>query len=75
MDETSLLIEGANTMHGAVVDSHNDHRIAMTCAVVALGAEGTTTIKSAEQVKKSYPKFFQDLHSLGAKVIGWQLDR
>ena len=75
IDGESLVVEGTCPMRGTVIDSHNDHRIAMACAVVALGADGETTIQSSECVKKSYPKFFEDLHSLGANVVGWQLDR
>jgi 3-phosphoshikimate 1-carboxyvinyltransferase len=49
---------------GAHVDSHKDHRIAMACAVAALGAEGPTTIGGSESVSKSYPAFFRDLAGL-----------
>ena len=38
MDESSLTIKGPCKLHGATIDSHNDHRIAMACAVAALGA-------------------------------------
>ncbi len=75
IDESSLTIKGPNKLHGATVDPHNDHRIAMACAVTALRAEGRTTILNAECVRKSYPQFFNDLRKLGADVIGWQLDR
>ncbi len=75
MNEDSLTIHGPSTMHGATIDPHNDHRIAMACAVAALGAEGETKIRDAECVKKSYPAFFEDLRLIGAEVIGEQLDR
>lgn len=75
MGEDSLTIKGPCQMHGAVIDSHNDHRIAMACAAAALGAEGETKILNAECVGKSYPKFFKDLHLLGANIVGGKLDR
>ncbi|MFQ5836252.1 MAG: 3-phosphoshikimate 1-carboxyvinyltransferase, partial [Candidatus Bathyarchaeia archaeon] len=70
MHEDSLIISGPCTMHGATVDPHNDHRIAMACAVAALGAVGETKIQNSKCVNKSYPRFFDDLRSLGANVVG-----
>ena len=70
MKEDSLAIRGPCTMHGATVDPHNDHRIAMACAVAALGASGETKIQNSECVNKSYPMFFDDLLSLGANIVG-----
>jgi 3-phosphoshikimate 1-carboxyvinyltransferase len=75
MDEGSLTIEGPCALHGAVIDPHNDHRIAMACAVAALGASGETRIKNAECVRKSYPMFFNDLRLLGVDVVGGEFDR
>jgi 3-phosphoshikimate 1-carboxyvinyltransferase len=74
MDESSLTIKGPCKLHGAKIDTHNDHRIAMACAVAALRAEGETVIQDAECVRKSYPQFFTDLTAIGANVIG-ELDR
>ncbi|XES76614.1 MAG: 3-phosphoshikimate 1-carboxyvinyltransferase [Candidatus Bathyarchaeia archaeon] len=74
MDESSLTIKGPCKLHGTSIDTHNDHRIAMACAVAALRAEGETVIQDAECVRKSYPRFFTDLTALGADVVG-ELDR
>ncbi len=60
-----LVIEGGHPLKGGVVDSCNDHRIAMAAAIGALQAEGETTIINAEAVAKSYPRFFDDLITLG----------
>ena len=68
--EDSLMISGSCTMHGVTIDPHNDHRIAMACAVAALGAVGETKIQNSECVNKSYPRFFDDLRLLGANVVG-----
>jgi 3-phosphoshikimate 1-carboxyvinyltransferase len=75
LNDDGLTVKGGSHLHGAVVDSHNDHRIAMGCAVAALGAEGKTTIQGAECVRKSYPQFFTHLKQIGADVIGGKLDR
>jgi 3-phosphoshikimate 1-carboxyvinyltransferase len=75
VEEGSLTVNGPCRLHGADIDPHNDHRIAMACAVAALGAEGETRIHDAECVKKSYPRFFIDLSSLGVDVVGGKFDR
>jgi len=75
MDEDSLIIKGPCKLHGSDIGSHNDHRIAMACTVAALGAEGETRIHDAECVKKSYPRVFNDLRSLGANIVGGKFDR
>lgn len=49
---------------GHKVNPHNDHRIAMACAVAALAGEGAVTIEDAQCVSKSYPSFFEDLASI-----------
>lgn len=64
-----MLIEGGAVLAGGVVDSHGDHRIAMACALAGLVAKGDTTITDSEAVQKSYPHFFEDLHSLGASIL------
>lgn len=67
MKGDALLITGGKA-RGAVVDSHNDHRIAMAAAVTALGADGAVTIHNPECVAKSYPGFFDDLAKAGAVI-------
>jgi len=75
MDENSLTVKGPCALRGSTIDPHNDHRIAMACAVAALGASGETRIQNAECVKKSYPRFFNDLRVLGVDVVGGEFDR
>ena len=62
--DDGMIIEGGYPLHGAVIDSHLDHRIAMSFAVGALNADGETTIEGADCVKISYPKFYETLESL-----------
>ena len=52
---------------GTPITTHNDHRIAMACAVAALESEGETVIDNPACVFKSYPSFFDDLESLKEK--------
>ncbi len=56
-----MKIPGGQKLHGAVVESCDDHRIAMAFAVAALRAEGETTIRGAESVAVSFPEFFEAL--------------
>jgi len=67
IEDDTMIIHGG-FIKGADVHSHHDHRIAMACAVAALGANSETVIEEAYAVKKSYPDFYNDLKSLGANV-------
>jgi 3-phosphoshikimate 1-carboxyvinyltransferase len=70
MNEDSLTIMGSSELHGATIDSHNDHRIAMAFVVAALGANGKTKIQNVECINKSYPQFFDDMRVLGVNIVG-----
>jgi 3-phosphoshikimate 1-carboxyvinyltransferase len=59
-----LEITGGTPLSGAVVDSLGDHRIAMSLAIAALNAKGTTEIQRAEAAAISYPNFAATLQSL-----------
>ncbi|MEJ2242555.1 MAG: 3-phosphoshikimate 1-carboxyvinyltransferase, partial [Candidatus Bathyarchaeota archaeon] len=68
--EDGLIITGSSELNGTIIDSHNDHRIAMACAVAALGAKGKTKIQNFECINKSYPNFINDLKVLGVNLVG-----
>jgi 3-phosphoshikimate 1-carboxyvinyltransferase len=55
-------IEGPTDLHGAMVESHGDHRVAMALAVAALVARGETRIRNAEAAEVSFPEFWDLLH-------------
>ena len=57
-------IPGRQRLHGAEIQSYDDHRIAMAFAIAALRAEGESVIHGAECVAISYPGFFEDLERL-----------
>ena len=59
--EDGMIIRGGKPLHGAVLDSHLDHRIAMSFAVAGLVADGETEITYADCVNISYPGFYRDL--------------
>ncbi len=62
--QDGMIIQGGKALHGALVDSHMDHRIAMSFSVAALAADGMTEISGSECVTISYPDFFGDLLKL-----------
>ena len=63
-DENTLTVHAA-PFHGCVIDSFNDHRIAMSAAIAAACASGPVTIKNAQCVEKSYPMFWDVYKQLG----------
>jgi 3-phosphoshikimate 1-carboxyvinyltransferase len=64
-----LKVEGrhAGKLHGAEIEPHGDHRIAMAFAVAGLAAEGATVIRDADCAAVSYPAFFEDLNRLAER--------
>lgn len=63
--DDGMIIHGGKPLHGAVIDSHLDHRIAMSFAVAGTICEGDMDIQDAECVNISYPGFYKDLYGLG----------
>ncbi len=63
-----LVIRGG-TLHPAVVDSYNDHRIAMALAIAGMCLDGETVIEHAEGIPVSYPGFVSDFQALGANFV------
>lgn len=57
-----------SSLHGATLHGHHDHRIVMASACAALMAEGETLIDSAEHVGVSFPRFFEEMTGIGAKM-------
>lgn len=52
-------------IQSGIVDSVNDHRIAMSAAIAATVASGPITIQNAQCVAKSYPSFWEEYRRLG----------
>lgn len=51
-----------------VIDPSGDHRIVMAAIVASYALSVPVTVRNAEAVEKSYPRFFDDLRSLGGKA-------
>ncbi|MFR9523164.1 MAG: 3-phosphoshikimate 1-carboxyvinyltransferase [Rikenellaceae bacterium] len=62
-----MSIEGGE-IKSARVESHNDHRIAMSLAIAALRSDEMIVIDNSDAVSKSYPSYFEDLESLRVKM-------
>ena len=62
--EDGMIIHGGRPLHGAAIDSHLDHRVAMSFAVAGTICDGTVDILNGDCVKISYPEFYNDLYSL-----------
>jgi len=72
LEGDEMIIHGG-TLTGGDAEAHQDHRIAMAAAVMALCAPQPVTIHGAECVNKSYPEFFDDLEKLGG-IVGTMND-
>jgi len=62
--DDGMIIRGGKTLHGAVIDSKLDHRIAMSFAIAGMNSEGETEILGSECVDISYPNFYSDFQRL-----------
>lgn len=68
IENDTMHIQGNSVVKGCTVNSHHDHRIAMACTVIALGADVETTLEQADAVSKSYPDFYEHIKYLGGKI-------
>lgn len=62
--DDGMIINGGKPLHGAVINSDFDHRIAMAFSIAALNAESETKILGTDCINISYPDFFTDLNNL-----------
>lgn len=69
-DPDEVFIEGRpDGFEGGIeVDGRGDHRVIMMLSIVGLRCRKGLTIRGAEAVAKSYPRWFDDLGSLGARL-------
>jgi 3-phosphoshikimate 1-carboxyvinyltransferase len=59
LEDDRMLIHGTGKLHGAEVDSHHDHRIAMCLGIAGTIAIGDTILTNSDSVSKSYPDFWK----------------
>jgi len=64
--EDGMVIEGVPRLTAAELESHGDHRVAMSLAIAGLAAKGKTRVQSVEWVETSFPGFLKKLNSLVA---------
>ena len=64
--DDGMIIRGGRPLHGALIHTYGDHRLAMSFAVAGMIAEGETLLDNAECAAVSYPAFFTDLRRLQA---------
>jgi len=62
--DDGMEVIGTSKLSGAIVESYDDHRVAMSLAIAALCAKGTTTINNNKCIAISYPNFFEDIQSI-----------
>ncbi|MBI4250238.1 3-phosphoshikimate 1-carboxyvinyltransferase [Candidatus Uhrbacteria bacterium] len=55
-------------LRGAPVNGHGDHRTIMALAIAGLCAQGTTRIKGAEGIAKTFPRFPKLLRDIGGNI-------
>jgi 3-phosphoshikimate 1-carboxyvinyltransferase len=65
--EDGLRIPGRQHLHGAELDAHDDHRIAMAFSIAALRAEGESLIHGADAARISFPEFYDTLAALAQR--------
>ncbi|AAD19176.1 3-phosphoshikimate 1-carboxyvinyltransferase [Chlamydia pneumoniae TW-183] len=62
------LLVNPSPLYGAVLDSHDDHRIAMALTIAALYASGDSRIHNTACVRKTFPNFVQTLNIMEARI-------
>ena len=66
MRPDGFAVEGPTVLHGGLVDSHGDHRLAMALAVAGLIAQEGVVIKSTDCISDSFPGFAEVMQKIGA---------
>lgn len=66
--ENYVKIYGTKNIKGGIIDSVNDHRIAMSGMILGTVSDGDTTVLGTECTAKSYPDFIKDFVKLGGKI-------
>ena len=69
VEEGDTLTVSPSKLHGAEIETYNDHRMAMCFAILGLKVPGLR-IKNPGCVKKTFPNFFQKLAAAPPKGLG-----
>lgn len=68
-DGLTVTGSGWKLLSGGTISSFNDHRIAMSGAILSTICSGNVIVETAEAVNKSYPAFWDDFVRLGGSII------
>jgi 3-phosphoshikimate 1-carboxyvinyltransferase len=63
-----LEIEGVEKLHGATIDSFQDHRVQMSFVIAGSVAEGATLVSDPSASNASYPNFLSDIREIGVPI-------
>ena len=67
--ENSLIVRGGNSVKGGgSVETHLDHRIAMSFMIMGLAAENAVTVDDVSIINTSFPEFLSLMRDLGAMI-------
>ncbi|HSB84011.1 MAG TPA: 3-phosphoshikimate 1-carboxyvinyltransferase [Nitrosarchaeum sp.] len=66
--EDGMILEPAKELHGAVLDSENDHRLFMAFCIAGMYV-GNCIVTDHESVAVSYPDFINEMNKIGAKIL------
>ncbi len=70
MGEDWLTVTGMEKPHGGcTINTHSDHRIAMSFLVLGLATAQPVTINDSASISTSFPTFIASLNGLGGKVV------
>lgn len=66
--EDGFRVLGPQRLHGAHVEGHDDHRVAMSLAIAGMVAEGETIVHDARCARDSFPGFTATVAGLGGRI-------
>ncbi|MBS4031223.1 MAG: 3-phosphoshikimate 1-carboxyvinyltransferase [Clostridiales bacterium] len=69
--DDGFIIRGGRMLTGGSVKSHDDHRVAMSLCIAALGAGITVDLDSPDCIAISYPSFLETIKTLGSGLQEW----
>jgi 3-phosphoshikimate 1-carboxyvinyltransferase len=61
-------IQGSGVVAGGEVESHGDHRLAMSLALAGLASERPVSVQGGQVISESFPDFSRQLAALGASL-------
>lgn len=64
--EDGFAVEGGHSLHYGIVETFNDHRMAMFASIAGICSQGVN-VRGAESVSISYPSFYSDLERMTVK--------